>query len=258
MKILIIRLMILGIFIFSLIGCGDVDNEKDTLKEKILEINNYPVLEYKNRDLTTHELVCNVITGVLLIPTLVQCCDWEGYTDFNDINARWRNENIDELISQLEDKVYSTEYNSLDKKDQMAQEVAYAYKTWTSPFDNSEVGGAKLTQENIGKLEMISCARCYIQYTTDPNYGWKVELGDENFLVFHYDNYEVVFPIIENKDSDDIKIDANKIKFCIHEKGKKRETILENEEVLSTEHLGYITNKILQLQNYIAQVNITN
>lgn len=256
MKKITTKYALLGILVFSLIGCGNVENEQSDLKDRILEINNYPVLEYEERDLTTHELVCNVITGVLLIPALVQCCDWEGYMDFHTINERWKNENIDKLINELEGKVYNGKYSSIEAKKNMAEEVAYAYKIWTSPYEDSDVGGAQLTEENFGKLDMISCAKCYIQYTTDPDYGWKVELGDENFLVFHYDNYEVVFPIIISNNDEDIKIDTDKIKFCIHEKGKRREVVLENEEVLSTEHLGYITGKILQLERYLSQVEI--
>lgn len=110
------KYMLLGMLVFSLVGCGNVENEQSDLKERILEINNYPVLEYEERDLTTHELVCNVITGVLLIPALVQCCDWEGYMDFHAINERWKNENIDKLINELEDKVYNGKYSSIEAK----------------------------------------------------------------------------------------------------------------------------------------------
>ena len=116
MKKITTKYALLGILVFSLIGCGNVENEQSDLKDRILEINNYPVLEYEERDLTTHELVCNVITGVLLIPALVQCCDWEGYMDFHAINERWKNENIDKLINELEDKVYNGKYSSIDAK----------------------------------------------------------------------------------------------------------------------------------------------
>ncbi len=116
MKKITTKYALLGILVFSLIGCGNVENEQSDLKDRILEINNYPVLEYEERDLTTHELVCNVITGVLLIPALVQCCDWEGYMDFHAINERWKNENIDKLINELEDKVYNGKYSSIEAK----------------------------------------------------------------------------------------------------------------------------------------------
>ena len=120
MKKITTKYALLGILVFSLIGCGNVENEQSDLKDRILEINNYPVLEYEERDLTTHELVCNVITGVLLIPALVQCCDWEGYMDFHAINERWKNENIDKLINELEDKVYNGKYSSIEAKKNMA------------------------------------------------------------------------------------------------------------------------------------------